>query len=290
MLGGDYLVSRAWASSTLLCMAASTSLRTPVWSMWFCACVPSLRRDRPGGHSGRLEDAGEAGTCRRSLYGGVLGQAVELSGGCAGGGFLMGAALDLTQIRDRRDELGEVSDQHGQRRRAAACRAEHGQQSRRRAERVTVGGWPRGGAVGFPCRAVEGIGGLLQVAAGPAGDGQGAAAERVGGGLGEFGRRSLVDAAAELGGCAAGHADDVVPQGAALARVDGRTDGLAACAVPAAAEPRQGQVGGEPAAAVPEGFAVRVLMAGEADRISGDLARVLVAVPVPDKDPGTGQA
>jgi hypothetical protein len=64
---------------------------------------------------------GEPGPCRRQRHCGALSDAAELSGGRAGSGFLMSTALDLPQIRDRRDELGEAGDEHGQCRRAAAC-------------------------------------------------------------------------------------------------------------------------------------------------------------------------
>src|ERR1019366_9207437 len=52
------------------------------------------------------------------------------------------------------------------------------------------------------------------------------------------------------------------------------------------AQLRQGEVGGELAAAVPDGPAVLSGVIWQADRVSSDLARVDCAVPLAHEDPG----
>jgi hypothetical protein len=214
---------------------------------------------------------------------------VKVPGAGSGGGSLGGALLDVAEVGDGFGKRGEPSDEQDRGEGWVAG------QVRQRAEQP--GGLPqlvagRGRRGDAPVRSTGGpvveVGGLSQRAAAQKGSGS---VQYVGGGPGRVcgsgwvGPGQRADLPCGLGRDPA----CVVPGGVSFRGGQSAGRGMAG-AGPALAELGPGQVRCELGAAVPDGAAVAGGVAGQRDRVPGDLARVLAAVPGPGEDPGGLQA
>jgi hypothetical protein len=216
---------------------------------------------------------------------------VQVAGGAAGRGGLGGVVLGGSPLGYGIDERGEAQNQGGDRQ-GAGTLAEGTEEPRTVAELVAGAGTGRDPAVRSTGGAVVGVGGAAELAAAehPGGD-----VERVGDGPGGVVGAGRVDRGAvpDVIRCCSRPAGRVLPGGAAVGQSDPCRDGASGqrsgVRVPAAAEPGEGQVGGELAAAEPDRSPAAGCMVRQGDGLAGDLAGSPCALAVADQDAGVAE-
>jgi len=208
---------------------------------------------------------------------------MQVLGSLAGGGGLGGVTLGRAQVGDVLDQRGEPQYERYLGKVRVAGERRGGQEPGGPAQAVPGGSSARDAAVWMAGGAVIGVGGLAQHRAAQRRRGR---VQRVGGGPGCIGGADRVrgregsDVCGGVGGCAGGVLPDRVP----FLRRELATR-CGAGWFSAAAEPGQGQIGGELPAAEPHRTTRRGVR-WQGDGVAGDLARVAGAEPLTDQDPG----
>ena len=213
---------------------------------------------------------------------------MQLPGGVQRGGGLGGVLLGLAQPGDRLSERGQPGQQHDR----GQCRVfgevgERGDQPGGAAQLVPGRGGGGDAGVGGAGGAVIGVSGLAEDAAAQRGGGH---VQGVGGGPGGIGGGGRIGARQrpDISGGVLGGAGGVLPDRVPLRRGE-RVTRCGAGGGPPLAELGPGEVGRELAAAVPHRAAAVGGVAGQGDRVPGDLAGVPRAEPLAGQHPSAAE-